>query len=154
MLKDNKEKVCLFFASDYHFEMISLPYINKKLKEDKNVIVITENDLNGSINKLLSNINLKVEDKDKISKIDWNNNNLNKINEIKNAKEIGKETVVFVKGRANYINNINDAIKDFIDIDETSIIDCYDINEVEKDISNIAKNYDRVLSTSGIEKLL
>ena len=154
MLKDNKEKVCLFFASDYHFEMISLPYINKKLKEDKNVILITENDLNGSINKLLSNINLNVEDKDKISKIDWNNNNLNKINEIKNAKEIGKETVVFVKGRANYINNINDAIKDFIDIDETSIIDCYDINEVEKDISNIAKNYDRVLSTSGIEKLL
>ncbi len=154
MLKDNKEKVCLFFASDYHFEMISLPYINKKLKEDKNVIVITENDLNGSINKLLSNINLNVEDKDKISKIDWNNNNLNKINEIKNAKEIGKETVVFVKGRANYINNINDAIKDLIDIDETNIIDCYDINEVEKDISNIAKNYDRVLSTSGIEKLL
>ena len=34
MIKENKreEKLCLFFASDYHFEMISLPYINESLK--------------------------------------------------------------------------------------------------------------------------
>ena len=47
MMKENKreEKICLFFASDYHFEMISLPYINKKLDESKEVIVLTENNL-------------------------------------------------------------------------------------------------------------
>ena len=39
MLEDSKkeEKLCLFFASDYHFEMISLPYINERLKKDNNI---------------------------------------------------------------------------------------------------------------------
>ena len=28
--KITKEKTCAFYASDYHFEMISLPYIEKR----------------------------------------------------------------------------------------------------------------------------
>ena len=47
-----KEKTCAFFASDYHFEMISLPYINKKLDESKEVIVLTENNLKETIKTL------------------------------------------------------------------------------------------------------
>ena len=47
-----KEKTCAFYASDYHFEMISLPYINKKLDESKEVIVLTENNLKETIKKL------------------------------------------------------------------------------------------------------
>ena len=35
MSKETKEKVCTFFVSDYHFEMVSLPYINKKLEENE-----------------------------------------------------------------------------------------------------------------------
>ena len=40
MLKKDKtkEKNCLFFASDYHFEMISLPYINKSIKTIKKLL--------------------------------------------------------------------------------------------------------------------
>ena len=30
-----KEKTCAFYASDYHFEMISLPFIEKILKRIK-----------------------------------------------------------------------------------------------------------------------
>ena len=44
-----KEKTCAFYASDYHFEMISLPYINKKLDESKEIIVLTENNLKETI---------------------------------------------------------------------------------------------------------
>ena len=47
-----KEKTCAFYASDYHFEMISLPYINKKLDESKEVIVLTENNLKETIKTL------------------------------------------------------------------------------------------------------
>ena len=36
-----KEKICLFFASDYHFEMISLPYINENLKKNKNSVSLS-----------------------------------------------------------------------------------------------------------------
>ena len=71
-----KEKLCLFFASDYHFEMISLPYINKELKKDKNVVIISENDLNNTLSTVLDRVNLKPEDRERIVKIDWNNKNI------------------------------------------------------------------------------
>lgn len=156
MVKENKskEKLCLFFASDYHFEMISLPYINENLKKNKKVIMVTENDLDGTVNKLLSNINLSKEEKDKITTIDWKNNDANKFKEIKNANEEGKETIIFVKGRENYINNINKNIDNWINVDDMKVIDCYDINEVYDDVSEIAKKYNKILSTSGVEKLL
>ena len=150
----NEEKLCLFFASDYHFEMISLPYINENLKKDNNVIIMTENDLNGTVDKLLSRINLNEEEKNKITKIDWKNDDVSKFKEIKNANENGKETIIFIKGKENYINTINKNINNWIKNNEVKIIDCYDINEVYEDVSSIAKNYKKVLSTSGVEKLL
>ena len=80
MIKDNerKEKMCLFFASDYHFEMISLPYISKNLDKDKKVIMITENNLEETVEKVLEGTNLANDKKDKIMNIDWKNNNLDK----------------------------------------------------------------------------
>ncbi len=156
MVKENKsiEKLCLFFASDYHFEMISLPYINNNLKENKNVIMITENDLNDSVDKLLSSINLSKEEKDRLNKIDWKSNDLNKFKEIKSANEENRETIIFVKGNESYINSINKNINNWIDVNDIKIIDCYDINEVHDNVGDIARKYGKVLSTSGVEKLL
>ena len=54
-----KERTCAFYASDYHFEMISLPYINKKIEEEEKIIIITENNLEKSIEILLERTNLK-----------------------------------------------------------------------------------------------
>ena len=156
MVKQNKkeEKLCLFFASDYHFEMISLPYINENLKKDNNVIIMTENDLNGTVDKLLSRVNLTEEEKEKITKIDWNNDDVSKFKEIKSANKSDKETIIFVKGKENYIDTVNKNINNWIDNNEVKVIDCYDINEVYEDVSSIAKNYNKILSTSGVKKLL
>lgn len=156
MVKENKskEKLCLFFASDYHFEMISLPYINENLKKDNNVIIMTENDLNGTVDKLLSNVNLPKEEKDKITKIDWKNDDVSKFKEIKSVNGNGKETVIFVKGKENYIDSVNKNIGNWMNGNDMKVIDCYDINEVYEDVSSIAKKYNKILSTSGVEKLL
>lgn len=156
MVKENKsqEKLCLFFASDYHFEMISLPYINENLKKDKNVILMTENNLDGTIDKLLSRLNLDKDEKNRLTKIDWKNDDVKKFKEIKKANENEKETIIFVKGKENYIDSINKNIGNWINTNNVKIIDCYDINEVYEDVSSIAKNYKKVLSTSGVEKLL
>lgn len=156
MVKENKreEKLCLFFASDYHFEMIILPYINESLKSDKNVIVITENDLNETVNKLLTNVNLSQEDKEKIAKIDWKNDDVNKFREIKSIDGDRKETVIFVKGKKNYINSINKNIEKCMNISDAKVIDCYDINEVHDVVGEIAEFYGGILSTSGVERLL
>ena len=151
---NNKEKICMFFASDYHFEMISVPYINKNLKNNKNVIVITENDLNQTIEEFLSKVNIKEEEKNSIRKLDWKNDDENKLKELKNLANEKKDTVVFIKGEENFISNINNKIKD-IDSDKSlKIVDCYDISEVQDSVRKIVNGYSEILSTSGIEKLL
>lgn len=61
-----KEKTCAIYASDYHFEMISLPYIEKNIEENKEIIIFTENNLEETINTLVSKTNLKDEKKKKI----------------------------------------------------------------------------------------
>ncbi len=156
MLKKNKskEKNCLFFASDYHFEMISLPYINKSIKENKEVVVISENNLENTINKLLLRVNLQEEERNKILKINWNNNDFDKFKEIKEANKERKNTIVFIKGKENYIKNVNKNIENWInENNKIEIIDCYDINEVEENIGEITKKYNNVLITSGMKKL-
>ena len=41
MSKNTKEKICAFYASDYHFEMISLPYINKRIENKDEIVILT-----------------------------------------------------------------------------------------------------------------
>lgn len=156
MVRENKskEKMCLFFASDYHFEMISLPYINEELKQEKDVIIITENDLNSTVDTLLSKVILNEQEKERISKINWENNDFYKFKQIKKANEEGKEIVIFVKGKEKYIESINKNIDNWIKDKDAKVINCYDINEVHDCVSSIAKRYDKLLSTSGVEKLL
>ena len=64
-----KEKTCAIYASDYHFEMISLPYIEKNIEENKEIIIFTENNLEETINTLVSKTNLKEKKKKKILRL-------------------------------------------------------------------------------------
>ena len=143
------EKICSFFASDYHFEMISLPYIQKGLKEDRKVIVFSENNLEKTINKVLNGMNLNKDVKDKILEINWGNNDFEKFDELKNLKDENNKLLIFVKGKEN---NIKDIETKFLKIDnesEMEIVDCYDVNELGNDTANIAEKYDKVLNTVG-----
>ena len=36
----SNKKMCEFYVSDYHFEMISLPYIVKNLESKRKVIIL------------------------------------------------------------------------------------------------------------------
>ena len=145
-----KEKTCAFYASDYHFEMISLPYINKKLDESKEVIVLTENNLKETIKTLVSKINLNEDKKVDILKIDWENNDLNKFKKINEDIKSKKDMVIFVKGKENYIKNINENIEKWTEKSKNvEIIDCYDMEEISKDMDNIMDQYKFTLKTTG-----
>ena len=145
-----KEKTCAFYASDYHFEMISLPYINKKLDESKEVIVLTENNLKETIKKLVSKINLNEDKKVDILKIDWENNDLNKFKKINEDIKSKKDMVIFVKGKKNYIKNINENIEKWTKKNKNvEIIDCYDMKEISQDMDNIMDQYKFTLKTTG-----
>lgn len=148
--KNSKDKVCAFYASDYHFEMMTLPYISKKLDESKKVVILSENDLNDTINVLMERTNLKTDKKEKILKLNWNNNDLEKFRTISENVKNQDEIIIFVKGKENYINNVNKNIEKWIKNDVNSkVINCYDIQEIGSEMNRIMENYGTILSTSG-----
>lgn len=148
--KNSKDKVCAFYASDYHFEMMTLPYISKKLDESKKVVILSENNLNDTINVLMERTNLKTDKKNKILNLNWNNNDLEKFRMISENVKNQEETIIFVKGKENYINNVNKNIEKWIENNVNSkVINCYDIQEIGSEINRIMENYGRILSTSG-----
>ena len=144
-----KEKSCAFYASDYHFEMISLPYISKSMDENKEIIILTENNLKDTVNILISKMNLKEEKQKKILSLDWNNDDLKKFKEISKKTKEDADMVIFIKGKENYIKNVNKNIEKWIIADNhVKIIDCYEFFEVEEKVDEIAKEYDKVLGTA------
>lgn len=156
-INKTKEKICTFFVSDYHFEMKSLPYITKNLEKEKNIIILTENNLKDTMEKLIERTNFDDVKKTKILNIDWENDDLRKFKEIKEDIKNEKETIVFIKGKKNYIQNVNKNLEAWIENnDKIKIVDCYDIEEVGENIEEIMSKYDKVLNTSGekeIEKI-
>lgn len=152
--KETKEKVCAFFASDYHFEMISLPYINKNLEQNKEIIILTENDLDKTIEVLLSRMNLEDNKKRKVLEINWKQDDLNKFKKIKKDIKDKKDIIILIKGKENYINNVNENINRWIENRERiKIIDCYDMDEVGNDLDSVMSKYEKVLSTTGEKEI-
>ena len=59
LLKNNVEKLCSFYVSDWHLVTMLLPYINKQINEKANVITLLENDIEENIKILKKKLNLK-----------------------------------------------------------------------------------------------
>ena len=153
MMKKNKrkEKICLFFASDYHFEMISLPYISRSMDQNKEIIILTENDLDDTVKTLISKMNLNEEKKKKILKLNWKNEDLIKFKELSKKTKENKEIVIFIKGKQNYIKNINKNIEKWVMKNSNiKVVDCYEFFEVKNKMKEVAGEYDKVLGTTAI----
>ena len=77
-----------------------------------------------------------------------------KFKEIKEADKEKRNTIVFIKGKENYIKNVNKNLENWIkDDNKIEIIDCYDINEIEENVEEITKKYNNILVTAGMKKL-
>ena len=147
---DSKEKVCAFYASDYHFEMITLPFICKNMDDSKKVILLTENNLEETVKTLLSRMNFDENRKNEILDIDWKDNDLKKFKQIKKNVKEQKDTVVFIKGKENYIKNANKNLENWLaNKEKLEIVDCYDVGEIGENIDNVMDKYGKVLGTSG-----
>ena len=172
------EKTCLFCASDYHLEMILLPYIKNKIDENK-IIIFTENNLEESINVLLTKVNLSENDKEKIRNLNWKNidetefeglNDFLKNAEIEvlkgkkgdtdleeledkkeetNLENDGKNTVVIVNGSFDYIKNVKSKINMAIG-KNVEIVECFHVGDSEVDISELSQKYENILNTQKI----
>ena len=130
---ERKEKTCCFYVSEFHLEMILVPYINERI--DENITILTEKKLKETLEILISKINLKEENREKILKLGWNGDE--KIKENSNIIIIGSKE--FIKNKNEELENKN----------ILSVLDCYNFEEEKDDIENLLKQYTNSLNTLG-----
>ena len=138
-------KTCLLCVSDYHLEMILLPYIKERINDSN--IIITEYNLEESIDVLLTKVNLEEKVKEKIRRLNWKNTDDIKIEEINNTKD--KNVNIIVNGSYNYIELINNKIKEFVKRD-IEIVDCIHIEDSNLNMLEISKKYESILNTKKL----
>lgn len=131
-----QEKTCCFYVSEFHLEMILVPYINKKIGE--NITILTQKKLKETVEILISKINIKPENKEKILKLNWNG-----------ESEIKENSNIIIIGSKKYIKSKNQEI---LDKNPISIIDCYDFEEEKDNMNIIIKQYNNVLNILGKKK--
>ena len=155
----NIEKTCSFYASDYHLEMIMIPYINKKIEEKKNVTILTERDLNDTIKDVISKMNLSESRKKEILKLNWKKS---EIQSMKREKNKTKEQTIFVIGSMSYIKSTNKEIEKITKCElkqnkfKTKVINCYSLEDAQANATEIILEHTNVLNTTEekeIEKM-
>ena len=144
VLEEKKVKnICNFYVSEYHLEIMLLPYISKKIDNEENITIITEIDLESTLNVVIERINLDKDKKEKIKKIGWN---------IQNIENIIPNTNVILIGSKKFINEKVFELKER-QVENLEIIACYNYNEVKNDMKEIISKYDGMLNTLGINKI-
>ena len=144
VLEEKKVKnICNFYVSEYHLEIMLLPYISKKIDNEENITIITEIDLESTLNVVIQRINLDKDKKEKIKKIGWN---------IQNIENIIPNTNVILIGSKKFINEKVFELKER-QVENLEIIACYNYNEVKNDMKEIVSKYDGMLNTLGINKI-
>ena len=140
------KKTCVFYASDYHLEMILLPYIKERL-ETSTFIIFTENNLEETVKVLLTKVNLDEKCKEKIINLNWKNIDNLKYTKLEKIKK--KDVHIIINGNIDYIKTINDKIEN-LQIKDLNIIDCYHIEDKNINIEKISKHYQDILNTKKI----
>lgn len=144
---ENIKRVCSFYVSDWHFVTMLLPHINEEINEKVKFATILQTDEKTYMTTLLEK--LKIENKDKVLKINWNKTVLNESNIKELLKNFSDEIEIIVKGDINFIKQANDEIIKNITNQKVKIINCYNINEDKEKIAEILAKHDMVLNTSG-----
>ncbi len=130
---ERKEKTCCFYVSEFHLEMILVPYINKKIEE--NITILTEKRLRETVEILISRMNLKQENKEKILNLGWNG-----------EEEVKENSNVIIIGSTEFIKEKN---KEIENKNVISVLDCYNFEEEKNNIDEILKDYNNTLNTLG-----
>ncbi len=134
--KETIDKKCCFYVSDFHLEMTIVPYINRKIAENKNIVIITQNNLEDTIKILISRMNIK--NKQKILELNWNNNNLNSITE--------NDNIIIINGTKEFINDKNEEIKHKFSNKNIELVNCYNFDEIKDEMVEIRAHYSGVLN--------
>lgn len=140
-----KNKICLFCASDYHLEMILLPYIKERINTSK-FVIISQKDLEPTMKVLLNRVNIDEKIKKRIWNLNWKEKDISKIEDFVGEK---KEINIIINGEFDYIKNVNNYIKRNFE-NNLTVIDCFHVSDVNVNIEELSKEYKYILNTRKI----
>ena len=69
------QKVCSFYVSNMHFATMILPFVNRQMEEQTEIVTFFENNFTTNIELVLSRLTISEERKKKLLNIDWKNTN-------------------------------------------------------------------------------
>lgn len=144
-MKLNKymQKICCFYASDWHLTVMLLPYINEKIKENKSISMRCENNIENKMKILLNK--LEIKNKENIMGIDWSK-------QVAEEDATQGEKIYIVSGSNEFIRETNEIIEQYYKNKSANvkIINCYEVNNNSDLKSIIQKNgYKKILNTKG-----
>lgn len=151
--KNNVTKLCSFYVSEWHLVTMLLPYLNQKVNEQAKIATILEKDMKQNVSTLVEKLNLK--NKEKILNLNWNKNEQikSKINELEEKQEL----VIFVNGDKEFMERQNRKLTRYFQThlikQPIKIINCYEVTELDGDISVILDEHDKILNTSGEKEI-
>ena len=158
-LEKNKENLCSFYVSDWHLATMMLPYINKEIDENSNIITFIQESIEENVKTLIFKLNLKNERE--ILKIDWNNYIRDKKGILEKKLEsikdkTNKNNTILISGSKEYIDLINKDINKWMNKNtqkikdkKFKIIDSYEVGEFNNSINEILDNHSKIVNTSG-----
>ena len=163
MEKSNSiKKVCGFYVSSVHLVTMLLPYLNKQIEEQIEVIPFLEFDLRKNVETILSKIVLNEKNKEQILDINWENTKVQKFTNIestiKEKLKNEKEAIILVSGSKKYIKIVNEMIERYFNKYRNNkkyitVINCFEVEEFDDDIRDILYEHEYIINTSGINKI-
>ncbi len=138
------QKVCSFYVSNMHFATMILPFVNRQMEEQTEIVTFFENNFTTNIELVLSRLTISEERKKKLLNIDWKNTNTIKYVNIekilKTKLNKNGKNVIIVNGNEEYINIVNDCIEKYMkkndkkmEKDKIKIIDFYEVRDIQRE---------------------
>lgn len=159
-------KTCSIHANDLHFATVVFPYVSKEVESGATVKTILERNEKQYIEKVIKNIGLNSDIKEKIKKIDWEESDITKIRKtfklLEEEIKLNKKINIIILGSNIFIQKVNKAFDLWIknhmgklekENNEINIINCFSFEENEQ-VDKILNTHDYILKTSGLEELI
>ena len=155
------KRTCSFNVSNWHLVTMIIPYINRRIEENINILTFFEDNMEEIIKTFLNKLILNESAKDKIRNLNWKGSkksikfgNLSSLLENCLIKEDSIDLIV--SGKKEYISFVNSNINKWISANEKriigrkiNIINCYEITQFNNNIRDILEIHDDILNTSG-----
>ena len=158
--RENVKKVCSFCVSDWHFITMLIPYINKKIEENEEVKIHTQQSRFETMRTFLSKLTLNQEAKQKLADLNWNGSKINRYYQIQ--EEIEKshsDNITFIiEGENSYIERVNHYIEKWLNKNKrtnkkVTIINCYEVMQFNQNIEEILAEHNKILNTAGEKEI-